>query len=250
MSANAAALEVLLSPVPNYRNIPTISICSHEIPLPAYWRISELLTAGEPPETIVTLVLQHSGVRTRKVVETIVQNIADNQKSMETPARSKRASRDNERDLGADKGKGRSPVNRISLFLGKKPRTPDRASAYSMPTGPAKTALQLQKERERYAAAVTDARLQKADQEEKTLLTTAMSLASRRDSLLKERREIHEDDAEDKIQRDKTITAIDLEMQKTLQRHAEVEMEKDFVKRMMHLMGNDAEARISVQPSR
>ncbi|KIV89323.1 hypothetical protein PV10_08900 [Exophiala mesophila] len=244
MSANAAALEVLLSPVPNYRNVPTISICSHEIPLPAYWRISELLTAGESPDTIVTLILQHSGVRTRKVVETIVQNIADNQKSMEIPVRSKRAFRENERELEADRGRGRGPVNRISLFLGKKPKASDRASTYSIPSAPAKTALQLQKERERNAKAVTDARLQKADQEEKTLLTTAMNLASRRDSLLKERRENHEDAADDQLQRDKTMAAIDLEMQKTLQRHAEVEMEKEFVKRMMHLIGNDVEARV------
>ena len=201
--SNSEALQKLLAPLPNYDNIPTINVCNHEVPLPAYWRILELLEKNKKEQQIIGLIVQESGFKTQRAVADIVKSIADNQRQLDGTA-------------VAAKTSAASKPNRLSIFLSKKPK---RVSAYR--------ASRLEAQRDLNDA---ESKLDGAQKQEKQLLHTALVLARRKEKINNESNagsKSREDD-----ERRKTVSAIDHEIKKTLQRHAEIETEIEYSKRL------------------
>lgn len=82
MPAGVIHLGPVTAPAANYDNVATINVCSHEVPLPAYWRIVDLLTVGKSVTEVVQLVIQDTGIRTQKVVTDVVESVAENERSI------------------------------------------------------------------------------------------------------------------------------------------------------------------------
>ncbi|KIV80643.1 hypothetical protein PV11_08131 [Exophiala sideris] len=93
MSGEPGAFWIVTAPMPNFEDVATINVCNHEIPLPAYWKIVELVAQGRREKDIVQLVIQHTGVQTLKVVTDVVRSIAENQRQMDTSSISSSSSR-------------------------------------------------------------------------------------------------------------------------------------------------------------
>lgn len=125
MSPKSETLRGLFAPSPNCNDIPTVNVCSHEVPLPAYWRITELLHDGVSKQQIVRLIVSESGINTRRSVEEVVAAIADNQRLMV-----EHASKKNDEAAGESSSKANRASNRLNtLLLSKNPKK--RFSVYS-----------------------------------------------------------------------------------------------------------------------
>lgn len=213
MSPNSETLRALFAPLPNYGNIPTINVCSHEVPLPAYWRITELLNESIEIEQIVRLIVVESGIKTRRSVEEIVNAIADNQRQL------KNASKNSAAAVSANNSAKAS--NRFSALLVKRPKK--RLSFYR--------ASRFDEHRELEDA---ESNLESFKAQEKQQLSTALALARQKevlnDTSTAAGRKIGEEE------RRKTIAIIDHEIKKTLRRHAEIERQIEYARRstVMH----------------
>jgi hypothetical protein len=82
MSCDSDTFWVVAAPSPNFDNIPNINVSTHEVPLPAYWQISDLLAQGKPKKEIVQSVMQHTGANAFKVITEVVDSVAENQRLM------------------------------------------------------------------------------------------------------------------------------------------------------------------------
>jgi hypothetical protein len=209
MSPNSDTLRALFAPLPNYENIPTINVCSHEVPLPAYWRITELLNEGIEIEQIVRLIVAESGIKTHRSVEEIVNAISDNQRHL------KNASKNSAAAVSANKNSKAS--NRLSALLVKRPKK--RISSYR--------ASRLDEHRELEDA---ESKLENFKMQEKQQLSTALALARRKEMLndtsTAAGRKISEEE------RRRTIAIIDHEIKQTLHRHAEIETQIEYARRL------------------
>lgn len=83
MSGGSDAFWIVTAPMPNFDEIATINVSNHEVPLPAYWKIVELVAQGKRESDIVQLVIQHTGVKTLRVVTEVVKSISENQRQMD-----------------------------------------------------------------------------------------------------------------------------------------------------------------------
>lgn len=86
MSPEFEALWLVAAPEPNFEEIAIINVYSHEVPLPAYWRIVQLFMEGKNEEEVVRLVIPHTGSKTRKVVTDVVNCIFENQRRIQAPS--------------------------------------------------------------------------------------------------------------------------------------------------------------------
>lgn len=209
MSPNSETLRALFAPLPNYENIPTINVCSHEVPLPAYWRITELLNEGIEIEQIVRLIVAESGIKTHRSVEEIVNAISDNQRQL------KNASKHSAAAVSTKKSSRAS--NRLSALLVKRPKK--RTSSYR--------ASRLDEHRELEDA---ESKLESFKMQEKQQLSTALALA-RRKELLNDTNTAAGRKVGDEERR-RTIAIIDHEIKKTLHRHAEIETQIEYARRL------------------
>ncbi|EXJ92511.1 hypothetical protein A1O3_01063 [Capronia epimyces CBS 606.96] len=80
MSSNLDSFWVVTAPSRNWDSMPTINVCDHEVPLPAYWKIVDLLVQGMAKEDIVHKVILHTGPKTLQVVTDVVESVAENQR--------------------------------------------------------------------------------------------------------------------------------------------------------------------------
>ncbi|KIY01423.1 uncharacterized protein Z520_02975 [Fonsecaea multimorphosa CBS 102226] len=138
---------VVAAPSPNFDDVLTIQVASHEVPLPAYWRILGLLEDGKREEDIVQVLLRHTGTKTRRIVTEIVDSIVENQRLITGPPRAS---------------------GRLSVAF-KKPR---RISDYR--------ATRIEARRELEAA---EEKLETAKQREKRVLNEALILSQRKEEL-------------------------------------------------------------------
>ncbi|KAL2418117.1 hypothetical protein ABEF95_002255 [Exophiala dermatitidis] len=79
MSSDLDSFWVVAAPSRNWDDIPTINVCGHEVPLPAYWKIVDLLEDGKGREDVVQSVILHTGRKTVQVVMGVVDSVAENQ---------------------------------------------------------------------------------------------------------------------------------------------------------------------------
>ncbi|KAL2395621.1 hypothetical protein ABEF92_002996 [Exophiala dermatitidis] len=79
MSSDRDSFWVVAAPSRNWDDIPTINVCGHEVPLPAYWKIVDLLEDGKGKEDVVQSVILHTGRKTVQVVMDVVDSVAENQ---------------------------------------------------------------------------------------------------------------------------------------------------------------------------
>ncbi|KIW35104.1 uncharacterized protein PV07_01822 [Cladophialophora immunda] len=135
------------SPSPNFDDVPTIQVATHEVPLPAYWRILGLLEDGKREEEIIQVLIHHTGTKTRRVVTEIVDSVVENQRLITGPPKSS---------------------GRLSVAF-KKPR---RISDYR--------ASRIEARRELQAA---EEKLETAKQKEKMVLNEALILSQRKEDL-------------------------------------------------------------------
>ncbi|KAI1628771.1 hypothetical protein EDD37DRAFT_19365 [Exophiala viscosa] len=151
MSGEPGAFWIVTAPMPNFDEIATINISGHEVPLPAYWKIVDLVAQGKREEDIVKLVTQHTGARTLKVVTDVVKSVVENQRHIDTTATS-------------------SSSRRLSLPFAR----PKRVSAYR--------AARIEARRDLEAA---EQKLKSAKDQEKKLLNNAIALTRERERLEK-----------------------------------------------------------------
>ncbi|OAP57502.1 hypothetical protein AYL99_08240 [Fonsecaea erecta] len=138
---------VVAAPSPNFDNVPTIQVATHEVPLPAYWRILGLLEDGKQEEEIIQVLMHHTGTKTRKIVTEIVDSVVENQRLITRPPKAS---------------------GRLSVVF-KKPR---KISDYR--------ATRIEARRELEAA---EQRLETAKQKEKRVLNEALILSHRKEEL-------------------------------------------------------------------
>ncbi|KEF58026.1 uncharacterized protein A1O9_05949 [Exophiala aquamarina CBS 119918] len=188
MSPKPETVRALFAPFPNYSGIPTINIYSYEVPLPAYWRIAELLHDGIPKQQVVQLIVLDGGIKTRRSVEEVITAITDNHRLMTAHA--------SKRTTEAAVGNG-SKANRSS----------NRLSTLLLSTN-------------------AESHLEEFKPQEKQQLSTTLALARRKEKL--GRTGVVDDEDE----RRRTIAAIDYEIKKTLQRHAEIETQIEYARRL------------------
>lgn len=79
-SSDTDSFWVVTAPLRNWDDVPTINVCTHEVPLPAYWKIVDLLTQGKARAEIVQSVILHTGIKTIQVVTDVVESVAENQR--------------------------------------------------------------------------------------------------------------------------------------------------------------------------
>ncbi|KAK4946971.1 hypothetical protein LTR10_014113 [Elasticomyces elasticus] len=151
MSGEPGAFWIVTAPMPNFEDVATINVCNHEIPLPAYWKIVELVAQGRREKDIVQLVIQHTGVQTLKVVTDVVRSIAENQRQMDNSSIS-------------------SSSSRLSLPFAR----PKRVSAYRAARLEARVDLEA-----------AEQKLKSAKDQEKKLLNNAIALTRQRERLEK-----------------------------------------------------------------
>lgn len=254
---------VVAAPSPNFDNIPTINVATFEVPLPAYWRILDLLAEGKPEAEIVKVVMHHTGTKTAHVVTEIVDSVAENQRLIRVGRRSsnKPSSRLSVVSLSASRARSSSS---FSVYW-KTPPTPTTTKPKPSSIGSPKPGLQAkEKPVSEYRAAriearrdleAAEARLAAAQQTEKELLHDALVLARRKEQLAligaekeeegnKEARQQRRQSStqtetttspyadDGHSQRRRTAAAIEKEMKQVLQRHHDVEAEIRFAKRL------------------
>ncbi|KIW88704.1 uncharacterized protein Z519_10750 [Cladophialophora bantiana CBS 173.52] len=139
---------VVAAPSPNFDNVPTIQVATHEVPLPAYWRILDLLEDGNREEEIVQVLIRHTGAKTRSIVTEIVGSVVENQRLITRPSKT---------------------PGRLSLAF-KKPHQPKKISDYRASRIEARRELQEAEEK-----------LENAKQKEKRILNEALILAQRKE---------------------------------------------------------------------
>ncbi|EXJ85557.1 hypothetical protein A1O1_05921 [Capronia coronata CBS 617.96] len=103
---------VVAAPSRNWDDIPTINVCNHEVPLPAYWKIFELLGQGQAKREVIQSVIRHSGFKTLQVVTEVVESVAQNQQLI-----SRRSTMSNRLSIPFKK------ANRISIYKALKNET-------------------------------------------------------------------------------------------------------------------------------
>ncbi|KAL6240777.1 hypothetical protein RBB50_012341 [Rhinocladiella similis] len=150
MASETSTISIVPAPAPNFDEIATVNVCSHEVPFPAYWRIVQLFTDGKTEDETVREIIQHTGGKTRRVVTEVVSSIFDNQR----------------RILAST-----TQPNRFSLAF----RKPKHVSAYR--------AARIEARQDLRAA---EARLHAAKSREKQLLTDAMILVRQKEKLDRE----------------------------------------------------------------
>jgi len=288
MSPRPRGLRAVFAPFPNCNDIPTINICSHEVPLPAYWRIAELLHDGVSQKQIVGLVVpEGGGVRTRRSVEDVVAAIAENQRLMvleQHGPRQQHGLSNKIRHDGAvaENGSNSHRLSTLLLFSKKNPNN-KRFSVYSSRRASARLdvhpeldlepRLRPQLQPVEVPPSPSPAAMLEAFQaQEKEQLDAAMALAARRKEVLRRQSQNQsqsqshgqnnngkgppaqgrrllklgrgraerdgdgdgdgegEGQAED--ERRRTIADIDHEIKKTLQRHAEIETQIEYARRL------------------
>ncbi|EXJ70195.1 uncharacterized protein A1O5_06263 [Cladophialophora psammophila CBS 110553] len=138
---------VVAAPSPNFDNVPTIQVATHEVPLPAYWRILDLVEDGKREEEIIQVLLRHAGAKTRSVVAEIVGSVVENQRLITWPPKTS---------------------GRLSVAFKK----PKKISDYRASRIEARRELQDAEEK-----------LDTAKQKEKRILNEALILAQRKEEL-------------------------------------------------------------------
>ncbi|KIW73169.1 hypothetical protein PV04_01307 [Phialophora macrospora] len=135
------------SPSPNFEDIPTIKVVDHEVPLPSYFLILDLVENGRSADEIVQDVMRHTGTKALNVVTDIVHSVAENQRLLASPPKSSK---------------------RFSVAIKK----PKRISDYRAGRIEARRELQ-----------VVERQLETAKQTEKKILNEAMILSQRKEEL-------------------------------------------------------------------
>lgn len=138
---------VVVAPSPNFDDIPTINVSAHEVPLPAYWQISDLVAQGRPEKEIIQSVMQHTGTKAFKVIAEVVDSVAENQRLV----------------FGRTKAPGR---------LGVSSETSKKVSDYR--------AARIEARRELQAA---EEMLETAEENEEKLLSDVLLLAKQKEEL-------------------------------------------------------------------
>ncbi|KAK5063211.1 hypothetical protein LTR84_005288 [Exophiala bonariae] len=206
MPANSGTHQVLFAPLPNYKGVPTINVCSHEVPLPVYWRIAELLAEGIGEEQIVRTIVNQTGVKSQRSVDDIVSAISKNLRQIESA----------------------SPIPAIPIIVNEKPKASNRLSALL-----SKRAKRVSTYREssRLEAhhEIEDVGPELEAQEKQKQLDTARALA-RRKEMLEEASSGSKKISKD--ERRRTIAAIDHDINKSLHRYAEIETQMEYARRL------------------
>ncbi|KIW15281.1 hypothetical protein PV08_05326 [Exophiala spinifera] len=151
MASDSNCLWIIAAPESNFNEIATVNVCSHEVPIPAYWRIVQLYTDGKTEDEIVQEVIQYTGIETLRVVAEVVSSILDNQRRILSTTTAQ--------------------PSRFSLAV----RKPKNVSAYR--------AARIEARQDLRAA---EARLHAAKSHEKHLLTDAMILSRAKEQLDRE----------------------------------------------------------------
>ncbi|OAG35550.1 hypothetical protein AYO21_10289 [Fonsecaea monophora] len=138
---------LVAAPCPNFDDVPTIRVATHEVPLPAYWRILGLLEDGKREEEIVQVLVRHTGTKARRIITEVVDSVVENQRLITGPPR---------------------PSGRLSVVF-KKPR---RISDYR--------ATRMEARRELQAA---EEKLETAKLKEKKVLNEVLILSQRMEDL-------------------------------------------------------------------
>ncbi|KAK6365353.1 hypothetical protein LTS17_011325 [Exophiala oligosperma] len=85
MASESSTFWVVAAPEPNFDEIVTVNVCSHEVPFPAYWRIVQFFTDGKTENEAVQEVIRHTGTKTLRVVTEVVSSIFENQRRIQAP---------------------------------------------------------------------------------------------------------------------------------------------------------------------
>lgn len=206
MSPKSEKLPVLFAHLPNSKGIPTINVCGHEVPLPVYWRITELLDEGTPEAQIVRTIVHQTGIDSQRSVHDLVSAIANNLRQIVSAAPIPA--------IPASVREKPKASNRLSALISKRPK---RVSGYSM-----FSRLEPHHELEDAASGLVtqEKQIQLNTARRKELLQDVSSSGSRKIT---------------KEERRRTIAAIDHDINKSLHRYAEIETQMEYVRRLTHV---------------
>lgn len=216
MSRNSETLRALLAPTPNYKGIPTLSVGNHEVPLPAYWQITELLEEGIQEEQIVRMIVkQGRGDNAQRSVEEIVNAISNNLHQIELTS----ALPTSAATTVHIKSKG---SKRFSAILAKRPK---RISAYHTSSSRLSAHDELAD-----AESVSESKTETQEEQKLNQLETARALARRKELLKDTGNSVSRKIT--KEERRRTIAAIDHDINKSLHRYAEIETQMEYARRL------------------
>ena len=181
---------VVAAPSRNFDNVPTIRVAHHEVPLPTYWQILDLVEEGRPENEVVQGVLRHTGTKTFEVVMEIVRSIIENHCNMIGPEPAKSS-------------------KRFSVAAFRKPKK--QVSHYR--------ASQIEARRESQDA---EEKLESARQQERKVINSTLSLSQRKEEIKHMKMNMDE--------RLRMTAEIDHQIKKALQKHHDIEAEINHAK--------------------
>jgi hypothetical protein len=82
--ATTSTVLTTVAPCPNYNNEPTIAVGDHEVPLPTYFMIQNLLEEERPEHEVVGIVFRQTGASVLEIVMEVVNSVAENYRLITT----------------------------------------------------------------------------------------------------------------------------------------------------------------------
>ena len=80
LRSSSSNFWLVAAPSQNFEGNPTINVAGHEVPLPVYWELLDLVEHGRSQDDIVQDVVRHTGTKNLNVVGDIINSVAENQR--------------------------------------------------------------------------------------------------------------------------------------------------------------------------